>query len=380
MGDVQRRLNLIILAHLWALAPFAILWFLLPAWRTGEASPEEVSALTTLAGLLALYLAVRTWLTWTRRVPQLNNTWPYVDVVFVTVALALVRSPTDALYILYLIPLASAVASLSLVQLAGFGAFTLAGYLLVVFLSGAPWTIGIFFRLVTLAVLASLYGWLIRTVTRYERAVERAQFQTDLAREIHDGIQHLLVTMAARLELAHRLVREAPDRASEIIAEERETTRRAGDELRYLVRRLRTPTEHADLAAALRSQVAGMAGRWPFGLDVEVPSTLPRLDPSAEHAMLRVIQESVTNVAKHAQATEAAVTVSSDRNTVRCTIRDNGVGFDPAATDLGGLHGLAERVHAVGGTLEIQSARGQGTTITAVFPVLEGQRWRRSAS
>ncbi len=380
MGDVQRRLNLIILAHLWALAPFAILWFVLPAWRTGEASAEEVSALTTLAGLLALYLAVRTWLTWARRVPQLNRIWPYVDVTFVTVALALVRSPTDALSILYLIPLASAVASLSLVQLAGFAAFTLAGYLLVVFLSGAPWTIGVFFRLVTLAVLASLYGWLIRTVTRYERAVERAQFQTDLAREIHDGIQHLLVTMAARLELAHRLVREAPDRASEIIAEERETTRRAADELRYLVRRLRTPTEHADLAAALRSQVAGMAGRWPFGLDVEVPSTLPRLDPSAEHAMLRVIQESVTNVAKHAQATEAAVAVSSDRNTVRCTIRDNGVGFDPAATDLGGLHGLAERVHAVGGTLEIHSALGQGTTITAVFPLLEGQRWRRSAS
>ncbi len=380
MGDVQRRLNLIILAHLWALAPFAILWFIIPTWRTGEASLREVSVLAILTGLLASYLAVRTWLTWVGRAPQLNRIWPYVDVAFVTVALALVHSPTDALAILYLIPLASAVASLSLVQLVGLAAFTLAGYLLVVALSGGPWTIGVFFRLIILAVLASLYGWLIRTVTLYERAVERARFQTDLAREMHDGIQHLLVTMGARLELARRLVRETPERASAMIGEEQETARRAADELRYLVRRLRSTAEHADLATALRSQIAGTADRWPFALDVEVPSRLPRLDPSAEHAMLRVIQESLTNIAKHAQATEAVVQVSSDRDAVQCTIRDDGVGFDSAVTPLSGLHGLAERVRAAGGTLEIRSNAGQGTTITARFPILEAQRWTRSAS
>jgi len=380
MGDVQRRLNLIILAHLWVLAPFAILWFVIPAWRTGEASPQYVSALAILTGVLASYLAVRTWLIWTGRAPQLTHVWPYVDVAFITVTLALNRSPTDALALLYLIPIASALASLSVVHLAGLLAFTLAGYLLVVVLSGGPWTIGVFFRLIILGVLASLYGWLIRIVTLYERAVERAEFQTDLAREIHDGIQHLLVTMGTRLELARRLVHETPDRASQMIKEEHETTRRASDELRYLVRRLRSTAEQADLATALRTQIAGTADRWPFALDVIVPSALPRLDPSAEHSLLRVIQECLTNIAKHAAATEAVVEVSANDGAIQCTIRDNGIGFDPKAATISGLRGLADRVRAAGGTLEIQSHPGQGTTITARLPIVEAQRWRKSAS
>ncbi len=379
MGELQRRLDLIILAHLWVLAPLALLWFLVPAWRSPDA-PTEIRALGILAGIIASYLVARTWLTVRGRAPNLNHAWPYLDVLFVSSALVLLRSPTDPLSILYLIPLASAVASLSVPHLAGVAIFTVAGYLAVVVYSAVPWSIGLLFRLVIVAVLASLYGWLIRTVTVFERAAERAEFQTELAREIHDGIQHLLVTMGARLELARRLVAETPDRASAMIAEEREMTRRAADELRYLVRRLRSAASAVDLASALRLQVTGMADRWPFALNVDMPPQLPRLNPAAEHAVLRVIQESLTNVAKHAHATEVTVQLTTDDRAVVCTIRDNGRGFDPSAARSDGLSGLYDRIRAAGGTLEIHAAPGQGTTIQAAFPLPEAQRWRRSAS
>ena len=86
--------------------------------------------------------------------------------------------------------------------------------------------------------------------------------------------------MGMRLELAARLVTEAPDRAAHILMAERETARRAADELRYLVRRLRAAPQ-ADLAEALRTQIAAMADRWPFDLEVTAASELPRLAPAA---------------------------------------------------------------------------------------------------
>jgi signal transduction histidine kinase len=217
-------------------------------------------------------------------------------------------------------------------------------------------------------------------VTTAERAKERAEYQTALSREIHDGIQHLLVTMGARLELARRLVAEAPDRAASIIEEERETARRAADELRYLVRRLHA-TAQADLATALQGQIAATAERWPFGLEIDVPAALPRLAPAAEHAVLRVIQEGLTNAAKHAQASRVAVRITAEDGRVWCTIADNGAGFDPVAANGSGLQGLRERVRSVGGTLEVRSERGHGATLVASFPLPDQQRrWKRSES
>ncbi len=366
---MRRRLDLIILGHIWALGPLVLIWFLVPAWR-GEHAPAASPALTALALGAVAYLLVRTWLNITSRIRRLNDFWPYLDVVLVTTALILVRNPTDAFFVVYFIPLASAVASLSIAHVVALAGVTATGYLLVVVLSDVAWSVNLVYRLVIIGIMASLYGWVIRTVTVYERAAERAEYQTELAREIHDGIQHLLITLGARLELAHRLVKEAPERAAQIVAQERETARRGADELRYLVRRLRTGTpQQVDLASALRHQIATLAERWPFALEIEVSPHLPRLAPAGEHALLRVIQESLTNVAKHARATRAEVRLSLADRAVQCSIHDDGVGFDPAAHDGGGLEGLRERLRAVGGTLDVRSAPGTGTTVTASLPV-----------
>ncbi|MBI2200411.1 MAG: sensor histidine kinase [Armatimonadetes bacterium] len=322
-----------------------------------------------LAIIAAAYLLVRTWLTVVRWMPRPVAIYPYVDVGLVTAGLISLRNPTDPLSILYFIPLASAVASMSVNHLVAVGSVTVAAYLAAIIVSGVPWTIGMVYRIVMLALMSSLYWLIIRVVTTYVRSAERGEYRAELSREIHDGVQHLLVTLGTRLELARHLVREAPGRAEQILAEERETARRASDEMRYLVRRLRAAVQHSDFAAALRTQIAAIADRWPFALDVDVPPTLPRLSPKAEHAVLRVIQESLTNVAKHAQASRVAITISTQDGQLRCAIADNGTGFDPASANGAGLTGLRERVQSANGTLEVSSEPGRGAMVVATFPV-----------
>lgn len=364
---MQRRLNLIILTHLWVLMPLAFIWFLLPAWR-GPGAPSVVRELGILLGLTFLYLALRTWLTLTARLPVLRFVWPFIDVGLITAALVLERNPSDALFVLYFIPLASAVASLNPLYAVSLAASAAIGYLLVVLVSGELWSVRTLFRLAIIGIMASLYGWIVRTVGLFERAAERGEFQAQLAREIHDGVQGLLVTLSQRLELAAWLLPEKPAPAREIVAAERETARRAIDELRYLIRRLRTDPR-ADLATTLRTQIGATADRWAFDLQVIAAPALPRLTPAAEHAVVRLIQECLTNVARHAQAQHAEVRVEAVDGTIQCTVTDDGAGFDPAQVDGGGLAGLRARVTAAGGTLEIQSQPGGGTTVRAIFPV-----------
>jgi signal transduction histidine kinase len=319
-------------------------------------------------------LVVRTLLTLTVRRRRLHLLWPFIDVGLITATLIVLRNPSDALFVLYFIPLASAVALFNSSLAFGLAAATAAAYLLVVQVSGELlWSIATLYRVGILAVMASLYSWIVRTVGLYERAVERAEFQRQLAREIHDGVQHLLVTLGIRLELASRLVTDNPQRAKQILAAEQDTTRRAADELRYLVRRLRAAPQ-ADLVSALRTQIAAMADRWSFDLDVSAPPTLPRLSPAAELAVLRTIQESLTNTARHARASRAGVQVAVADGVLRCTITDDGAGFDPTHTEEGGLAGLRERIQAAGGILEVQSALGRGTTVTATFPLPRARR------
>ncbi|HEX4841260.1 MAG TPA: hypothetical protein VFV60_03745, partial [bacterium] len=182
---MQRRLNFVILAHLWVLAPLALIWFLVPAWRGDSAQvPRGLSIVGLTVGG---YLILRTALTLTVRRRRLHLVWPFIDVGLITATLIVLRNPNDALFALYFIPLASAVALFDSALAFGLAATTAAAYLIVVQVSGGLWSIGTFYQVAILAVMASLYSWIVRTVGQYERAVERAEFQRQLAREIHDG-------------------------------------------------------------------------------------------------------------------------------------------------------------------------------------------------
>jgi signal transduction histidine kinase len=156
------------------------------------------------------------------------------------------------------------------------------------------------------------------------------------------------------------------------------------EQLRHLSHELRpTILDDLGLRPALEFLADGVARR--TGLQVAVAgssgSSGARLPAAVETALYRVVQEALTNVTKHAQATHVWVTLTHGEGHVRCAIRDDGVGFDPptvlsrrGARGLG-LLGIQERMHGVGGTLDVVAKPGGGTELIMSVPVeVDGAR------
>jgi signal transduction histidine kinase len=96
-----------------------------------------------------------------------------------------------------------------------------------------------------------------------------------------------------------------------------------------------------------------------------------RLHTQITNSVYRVVQEALTNVARHAQATTVTVKLKAENSTINLRIEDNGIGFDPSAIDAsssGGIIGMQERISLVGGTLQVQSKPGVSTRIVVKIP------------
>jgi len=183
-----------------------------------------------------------------------------------------------------------------------------------------------------------------------------------LERDLHDGTQQRLVSLAMRLGMARA---EHPDaaQANQVIAEAHEETKAALLELRQLVRGLHPAVlEDRGLDAAL----SGVAARLPIPvrLTVDVPR---RPSPTVEAVAYFVVSEGLTNIAKHAQASQAEVFVQRASDRLHIIVSDDGVGgADPARGT--GLAGLAKRAASVDGTFEIASPPGGPTLLTVDLP------------
>ena len=183
-----------------------------------------------------------------------------------------------------------------------------------------------------------------------------------LERDLHDGTQQRLVSLAMRLGMARA---ERPDaaQAHQVIAEAHEEAKAALLELRHLVRGLHPVVlEDRGLDAAL----SGVAARLPIPvrLTVDVPGRPP---PTIEAVAYFVVSEGLTNIAKHAQASQAEVFVQRANDRLHIIVSDDGVGgADPAHGT--GLAGLAKRAASVDGTFEIASPPGGPTLLTVDLP------------
>jgi signal transduction histidine kinase len=136
------------------------------------------------------------------------------------------------------------------------------------------------------------------------------------------------------------------------------------------------------LVPALRSYVYEFSGRVDLPVELTVRGTLPSLPAVVETTVFRVVQEALTNVARHAHASHAHVELAADADRIRIAISDDGQGFDPAAVASGncpsaesagglGLIGIRERVELLGGHLAITSATGSGTRLLATIPLAD---------
>jgi signal transduction histidine kinase len=183
-----------------------------------------------------------------------------------------------------------------------------------------------------------------------------------LERDLHDGTQQRLVSLAINLGLA-RTETTTVEQAHEAIAEAHEEAKSALTELRNLVRGLHPPVlEDRGLDAALTAVAARMI--IPVRLTVDVGR---RPDPTIEAVAYFVVCEGLTNITKHAQASQAEVVVYRAGDRLHIIISDDGVGgADPAAGS--GLAGLAKRAASVDGAFEIASPLGGPTLLTVDLP------------
>jgi signal transduction histidine kinase len=184
-----------------------------------------------------------------------------------------------------------------------------------------------------------------------------------LERDIHDGPQQRLVSLAMELSRAQRQLAKDPEAAQATLKSAISATRETLDELRALSRGIAPPIlSDRGLAPAL----AALAGRCTVPVDLDV-QTVERYQAAVENAIYFVCAETLTNVAKHSRATVCTVQLVRLGDVLMLTIGDDGVGGAHVAKGHG-LAGLADRLRAVDGELTVQSPDGGPTVIVAEVP------------
>jgi signal transduction histidine kinase len=186
-----------------------------------------------------------------------------------------------------------------------------------------------------------------------------------IERDLHDGAQQRLVSLAMNLGMARERFAGAPEPVRRAIADAHDEAVLALSELREFIRGLH-PAVLND--RGLDAALSGLAARAPLPVRLRVDVPRPA-SPSVEAVAYFIVSEALTNVAKHAQATRAEVTVTRDGDLLRIAVTDDGSGgAAPADGDGTGLRGLAQRAAAVDGTLTIDSPPGGPTVIAAELP------------
>ncbi|MHB9091364.1 MAG: ATP-binding protein, partial [Chloroflexota bacterium] len=203
-----------------------------------------------------------------------------------------------------------------------------------------------------------------------------------IAREMHDGLAQILGYLNLRIHMAEDLL-EKGDREGlrSELQHSAGVTQEAYADVREAILGLRTSiTLEQDLLCTLREYLRKFRQNSDIAAELEVAHEESiNLTPAAEVQLIRIIQEALTNVRKHARANHARVRLRGDGEMAEVTISDDGRGFDvqQSAAKEGhfGLQTMRERAESVGGTLTISSAPGQGSTITVRLPLaMEGGR------
>jgi signal transduction histidine kinase len=193
-----------------------------------------------------------------------------------------------------------------------------------------------------------------------------------ISRDLHDTIGQLMAGLSMVLK-SIELSGELPAPAVARLADAQQVMRQLGREVHGLAVRLRpTALDDLGLEAALEQLVSEWSSR--TGLAVDFHSSglgSERLPPEVDTAIYRLVQEALTNVAKHARATSVTVVVTRLDLHLSVVVEDDGVGFDPAEGRKGrlGLVGMRERVDQVAGTIDIESSPGAGTTVAVRIPI-----------
>jgi signal transduction histidine kinase len=192
-----------------------------------------------------------------------------------------------------------------------------------------------------------------------------------LAADLHDTTEQSLTGLAFQLEATGALQNKAPERSQHHLALARQLLNRSREDLRRSIWNLRaTDLESKTLAEALQEVAANRSEDLAVRIGVTCEGPEHALPESVAGNLLLFAQEGITNALKHARPTQIDLQLRFTDGFVSLTVRDDGVGFEPASADGPkdghfGLQGMRERMKRLGGVLKIESSRGQGTLITA---------------
>jgi signal transduction histidine kinase len=222
--------------------------------------------------------------------------------------------------------------------------------------------------------LAAQAGLVLRNVrlvedlraSRQRLVAAQDEVRRRLERNIHDGAQQQLVALAVKARLARRFTASDPAKASEMLQQIESETQTALEDLRDLARGIYPPLlADQGLVAAIEAQTRK------GGQGVEVDANgVGRFPADVEATVYFCALEALQNVAKYAEAGRTVIHLSRTNGDLSFEVVDDGRGFDPAGVVAGsGLQGMADRLAAVGGSLEIRSAPGRGTTVAGHVPV-----------
>jgi len=197
-----------------------------------------------------------------------------------------------------------------------------------------------------------------------------------LSREIHDGPAQILANVMMRSDLIEKIYRERGiDEALAEIKKLKETVRDALYEVRHIIYDLRPMAlDDLGLVPTLKKYLETVE-EYNKMANIQIPFTYigddERIDSKMEVALFRLIQESVQNALKHAQAKEIQVKLEINKKNIIAVIKDDGIGFDPTLKKDGsfGLRGMKERVELLDGSISIQSSKGNGTKVIIKIPL-----------
>jgi signal transduction histidine kinase len=194
-----------------------------------------------------------------------------------------------------------------------------------------------------------------------------------LAREVHDGLAQDLWT--ARLKQG-RLVQLLGDSEQRALAQDVVDAIDAGlADARQTVMAMRAGSTDAPLLEVVERYLLDFGDRFALDVRFERDGDAPELPARTQAELLRIVQEALNNVRKHADATVVRVRASVEDGGLQIMVMDNGRGFDPAATPAGdGLTGMRERAQLIGASLEVESAPRDGTCVRVRLPVPGGAR------
>jgi PAS domain S-box-containing protein len=207
----------------------------------------------------------------------------------------------------------------------------------------------------------------------YERSQRLAvvEERQRIARELHDSVSQALYGIGLGARTARALLDRDPGKAIEPVEYVLSLAEAGLAEMRALIFELRPDAlEQEGLVSALSRLAASLHSR--YGLEVEMDlGPEPLLSLEVKEALYRVAQEALNNVVKHARASRVIVRLAAEGPGIALSLEDDGIGFQPQAEYPGhiGLHTMRERIEAVGGTLTIESAPGQGTRLYVALPL-----------